>query len=194
MTALHVIRRTHLYLGLTLLPWIAMYGISSLPFNHGSGPPMTWTRVARHQFDRPIPGSPGEFRAFGRQLLATAGFDGGFYASRQGPTQFTVNRASFLRPIRLTYHVDQREIVVESRSVTGRSLLTSLHGHGGFGLDGAGNMLWAVLVDLASLGLLIWIATGLVMWWVLPVSGPRRWGWIALAGGLVSFTAIVMSL
>ena len=34
MTFSHVNRRVHLYLGLFLLPWLFMYGISSLPFAH----------------------------------------------------------------------------------------------------------------------------------------------------------------
>ena len=34
MTFSHLNRRVHLYLGLALLPWFFMYGISSLPFAH----------------------------------------------------------------------------------------------------------------------------------------------------------------
>ena len=34
MTFAQLNRRTHLYLGLALLPWFFMYGISSLPFAH----------------------------------------------------------------------------------------------------------------------------------------------------------------
>ena len=31
-----VIRRTHLYLGLTLIPWVLLYGVTALLFNHGA--------------------------------------------------------------------------------------------------------------------------------------------------------------
>ena len=34
MTLSHINRRLHLYLGLALLPWFFMYGISSIPFAH----------------------------------------------------------------------------------------------------------------------------------------------------------------
>ena len=34
MTFSHVNRRVHLYLGLFLLPWLFMYGLSSVPFAH----------------------------------------------------------------------------------------------------------------------------------------------------------------
>ena len=32
----HFVRRLHLYLALTLLPWFFVYGISSIPFSHNS--------------------------------------------------------------------------------------------------------------------------------------------------------------
>ena len=34
MTFPHFNRRLHLYLGLALLPWFLMYGLSSVPFAH----------------------------------------------------------------------------------------------------------------------------------------------------------------
>ena len=34
MTLNLILRRTHIYLALFLLPWFGMYGISSLPFSH----------------------------------------------------------------------------------------------------------------------------------------------------------------
>lgn len=34
--AIKIVRRTHLYAGLFLAPWVAMYGVSGLIFNHGN--------------------------------------------------------------------------------------------------------------------------------------------------------------
>ena len=42
--------------------------------------------------------------------------------------------------------------------------------------------LWAVIIDLVCLAFLLWIASGLYMWWGL--RWLRRWGSIALAAGL----------
>ena len=59
MTFSHLNRRTHLYLGLALLPWFVMYGISSVPFAHNQvfeqrdrakGLPQ-WTLRAEHVFE-----------------------------------------------------------------------------------------------------------------------------------------------
>ncbi len=45
-----IMRRTHLYAGLFLAPWVAMYGFSGLIFNHGNwfapggaNKPIEWT-------------------------------------------------------------------------------------------------------------------------------------------------------
>ena len=36
MNAMRTVRRTHMYTGLFLAPWVAMYGVSGLIFNHGN--------------------------------------------------------------------------------------------------------------------------------------------------------------
>lgn len=36
MNAMKIVRRTHMYAGLFLAPWVAMYGFSGLIFNHGT--------------------------------------------------------------------------------------------------------------------------------------------------------------
>ena len=36
MNGMKIVRRTHLYAGLFLAPWVAMYGFSGLIFNHGN--------------------------------------------------------------------------------------------------------------------------------------------------------------
>ena len=50
MNAMKIVRRTHLYAGLFLAPWVAMYGFSGLIFNHsnwfaprGGAKPLEWT-------------------------------------------------------------------------------------------------------------------------------------------------------
>src|SRR6185295_9127 len=36
MNGMKIVRRTHMYAGLFLAPWVAMYGFSGLIFNHGN--------------------------------------------------------------------------------------------------------------------------------------------------------------
>ncbi len=47
--AMKLVRRTHLYAGLFLAPWVAMYGVSGLIFNHGS-----WFAPASDAASKPI--------------------------------------------------------------------------------------------------------------------------------------------
>ena len=55
-----------------------------------------------------------------------------------------------------------------------------------------GNKLWGLLVNLACIGIIIWVTSGLIMWWRLPRF--RAWGAIAAGGGIVSFVLLVRTL
>ena len=77
MTFAHINRRVHLYLGLGLLPWFFMYGVSSLPFAHNQffeqrdrakGLPL-WTLRSERSVDVPIPEDAKDLRRFGALLL-----------------------------------------------------------------------------------------------------------------------------
>jgi hypothetical protein len=70
--------------------------------------------------------------------------------------------------------------------------ITGMHFRGGYDMDGFWDSVWAFFVDLVSVGLILWIATGIYMWWHLPST--RRWGWLALVSGAVSFAVIIATL
>jgi hypothetical protein len=36
--------------------------------------------------------------------------------------------------------------------------------------------------------------SGLIMWWKIPGTGPRRWGWLAVASGAACFVVIMLRL
>jgi hypothetical protein len=67
-----------------------------------------------------------------------------------------------------------------------------MHARGGFEQDRFLDKLWGVVVDLVCLGMLLWIITGIYMWWKLPST--RRWGWLALGSGIASFVFFVARL
>ena len=78
MTYSHLNRRVHLYLGLALLPWFLMYGVSSVVFAHTSfferrdaagGLPL-WTLRLERSLDVDVPDDPGQLRHMGKTLLA----------------------------------------------------------------------------------------------------------------------------
>jgi hypothetical protein len=197
MSFLLLVRRTHLYLGLFLLPWVIMFGVSSIPLNHtAEGDQPAWTRVAEVAFSvEPPSGSSAEsLRPFGEQLMKAAGVSGGFYVFRPNPRQLNVNLPNFLHPIRIMYDIDAKHLVMERREFAWRQFLSGMHTRGGYNLGGFWDSVWAVFVDLVAVALLAWIASGLFMWWKLPGTGLRRWGWLAIAGGLISFAVIIATL
>jgi len=201
MTLSHVNRRLHLYLGLALLPWFFMYGISSIPFAHtpfferrdaAKRLPL-WTLRAEKTVDVPVPEDAGGLRPLGAALLREAGVNGtSFGTYRQSPTQVNVYAYSFWQSTQLKYYVDQKKLTVEDRRFRWDHFLTGVHARGGFEQDSLLDRSWSLVVDLVSLSMLLWIASGLYMWWELP--GQRRWGWLAIAAGTASFAFFTLRL
>ena len=204
MTFSHVNRRLHLYFGLALLPWLVMYGISSVPFAHNQffeqrdrakGLPL-WILRAEHRVDLPVPQDQDGLRSLGRGLLERAGIAdttrSGFGVYRQSPTQINVYSYSFWKSTQLKYYVDQKRLTVEDRRFRWDHFLTGMHARGGFEQEGVLQRSWSVVVDLVCLGIVLWIATGLYMWWGVP--GSRGWGAVAIAAGIASFLAFTMRL
>lgn len=201
MTISHLNRRVHLYLGLALLPWFFVYGISSVPFAHNDyfqrrdaarGIPL-WTLRAEHVVDAAVPSNPEELRAFGAALLRRAGIAGDrFGVYRQSPTQVNVYAYSFWHSTQLKYFVDQKRLTVEDRRFRWDQFLTGLHARGGFEQERLLDRSWSVVVDIVCLAIVLWIATGLYMWWSIP--GSRGWGWAALLAGAGSFVLFTVLL
>ena len=81
---------------------------------------------------------------------------------------------------------------MEDRRFRWDHFLTGMHARGGFEQEGILQRSWSVVVDLVSLAMIVWVASGLYMWWELP--GQRRWGWLAIVGGVVSFLLFTMRL
>jgi hypothetical protein len=193
MTLSHFVRRAHLYMGLFLLPWVVMFGVSSIPLNHAtSQTPVTWTQVAEHRFKAPLPAPGANLRPLGRDMMNAAGVSGGYFVNRANPRQVNVNHPHFITPVRIIYYADRGTLTVEHRDFSPRQFLTGLHFRGGYDMGGFWDSVWALLVDVVSVGLILWILTGIYMWWNLPST--RAWGWLALGLGAVSFAVIIATL
>jgi hypothetical protein len=201
VTYSHLNRRLHLYLGLALLPWFFMYAISSVPFAHNQffdrrdaakGVPL-WTLRAEHSIDLPVPADAAGLRTLGATLLKHAGVDAtNFGTYRQGATQINVYAYSFWKSTQLKYFTDQKKLVVEDRRFRWDHFLTGMHARGGFEQDGLLQRSWSVVVDVVCLSMIVWIASGVFMWWELP--GQRRWGWAAILAGSISFLFFTLRL
>jgi hypothetical protein len=205
MTFPHLNRRTHLYLGLFLLPWVLLYGVSSIPFSHSAwfeaqdkakGLP-NWKPLFERAYDTPVP-EGDELREWGRQLLRETGLlqqfgdKVNFGVYRQGPDQVNIYVYTFSRSVQVKYLPATRRLRAEEKRFRWDHFLTGMHAKGGFEQEGWVNDSWGVVVDLVSLSFLIWIASGLYMWWSLP--SLRLWGWVALLAGGASFSLFLWLL
>ena len=201
MTYSHLNRRLHLYLGMALLPWFFMYGISSVPFAHNQffeqrdaakGLPL-WTLRAERTLDAPVPQGAAGLRAFGATLLEDAGVEATSYGTyRHSPTQVNVYAYSFWKSTQLKYFIDQKKLTVEDRRFRWDHFLTGMHARGGFEQEGFLQLSWSIVVDIVCVSMIVWIASGLFMWWGVP--GHRRWGWLAILSGTLTFLVFTMRL
>jgi hypothetical protein len=178
-----------------------MYGISSIPFSHGdffdqrdraTGLPL-WTKTYEGSYDLgPIP-DQGSLRHLSRKVAADFHMeDSSHGAYRQSPRQLNIYIHTFWKSTQFKYFIDEKRIVAEDRRFRFEHFLTGMHARGGFEDERFFPRAWAVAVDLVCLGFLIWVASGIYMWWSLPAL--RRWGWAALTGGLLTFVFFVWRL
>ena len=201
MTFAHFNRRLHLYLGLTLLPWLFAYGVSSIPFAHGqyfqqrdeAKKVPLWSVRLQQPLALPVPEDPAALRGFARTVLTRVGVDApNFGVHRPNRTTVNIYAFSFLRATRITCAIDRGQVTVEDRRFRFDQFLTGLHARGGFAQDGWLQDSWAVVVDLVAVALILWIASGFYLWWGSP--GPRRWGWLAVVSGVGSFLVFALCL
>jgi hypothetical protein len=200
MTFTLLCRRLHLYLGLALMPWFALYAVSSIPFSHGKyfedrerakGLP-DWTARFERPYSAPVP-EGADLRPLGARILEETGIAGGSWgAYRQGPDRIDVYVHRPFQSVQVRYLTAERRLVVLDKRFRWDHVLTGMHAKGGFEQDSLLADSWGVLVDLVSAALLLWIATGIYLWWGL--RQVRFWGWLALAGGGVSFAFFLWRL
>jgi hypothetical protein len=192
MTFDKVNRRVHLYGALVLLPWFLMYGVSSIPFSHPSPGRPEWSLRVDKEYSLP-PIKPGDdLDAIGAALMREAGMTGRYGAHLNPAGNLEVYRPRFLGPSRITYYPEKQRLVAEDQKFRLNNFLTGMHARGGFEKAGFLDVTWAVLVDIASLAIIVWIASGLYMWWNLRQL--RFWGWLALGAGLASFAIFLVAL
>ena len=193
-------RRTHLYLGLFLLPWLLMYGASSAIVIHQSWfkldqrPPreVLFERGYTSPVDLKGANNSPELRAAAQQILKDIDMEGAFWADKPNSDTLHIDRFSFRGSTSLIYSAKKQTIKAEHQRMRVPHVIQRLHFRGGYHQPYFGDRAWGILVDIACVGILIWVISGLIMWWQLPRL--RTWGALALVGGIVSFALLVWTL
>lgn len=182
MNASLLIRRTHMYLGLFLMPWMAMYAASTIVMIHrvGERPPLV--KVAERAY-------PGAFSAdatsaqMARQILSDLGMEGA-HSARKTPdgTKLIINRQELTGDKRITYTPAEGKVVVEAQAYSTSNMLNRMHRRRGYAAPYFLADAWGFLVELAIVAMIFWSLSGLWLWWELRAT--RGWGAGAALGGL----------
>jgi hypothetical protein len=188
-------RRTHLYSGLFFIPWFLFYALSSAVFNHPAwfgGGPVKMTPL----FDRTYAAEPaitqGDPRAFVQRLLKANNLDGQFIVHWEDDQRLVVDQVRFLYSTQITFDPATRRVSASRGWSNLRILLGRVHTRGGYDTNGSLQIFWAVIVDIIQVTMMIWIASGVYMWWNLKRF--RGWGLLALAFGIALFVAFLLGL
>ena len=191
-------RRSHLYLGLILLPWMIIYAVSTLFFNHGkayghgAGGGAEWRTLWEKDYTLEIPTEDVALRETAQRVLAEHKLSGPFGVQKQAG-RLLIAMPRFVQPARLVYDPSVRKLKAEERSQTSTGeVLVRLHTRTGYNRGGALSVMWAVMVDLFCVATLIWVATGLYLWWKLAFA--RAWGFVAIAGGIATIAILLFSV
>ena len=192
------VRRTHMYLGLALAPWMVMYALSTLAMNHralftatyGSGP-VPFAIEREMTYDGVFP-EGADVKTVSSQILASLGLDGAHNASQRNDGTIVINRNDLISPRRVTFTPSTRRLVVERLTFRPNAFLERFHRRRGYATGYSLDTTWAVIVDLAIAGMIFWALSGLWMWWEMKVT--RGLGAAALLAGAGLFALFLLMI
>ncbi len=189
-------RRVHLYLGMVLLPWVTMYAASTFFLNHGEHfrprpADQQWRSLWEKDYAREVPPGNDTLRDTASRILADHQLSGAFGVQRQSQ-RLVINVQNFFNPTRLTYDVAGKKLRAETRRNTAPEVLIRMHERHGYGRGGVLHDGWAFAVDLFSVTTLVWVGTGLYLWWKIP--SVRGWGFLAIGGGVATIAVLLATL
>jgi len=195
-----IMRYIHLYTGLFLMPWIAVYATSAFCLNHNKwfikklrvNPPK-WEVLREVKFV-PEDNFPTEPAEQARAILEFLDLDGAHrIQGRPNANQMIIFRISGSGNYRITWRRPSSLIVVEKqRPFSLYRLVHFLHFRGGFNQPYLAHIVWSVLVDAIAISMFLWVLTGVYLWY--RRSKKLLFGCLCVVGGLVLFIYLVVLL
>lgn len=193
-----ILRRSHMYVALFLMPWVFLYALSTMTMNHGEwihslyGEPRVHFQVeAEHVFDGRFPeGATPKQKAL--QILSGLGLEGNHTVRVEPGGRLVMQRQDMVTPRRISYSPESGRLVIERETFRAANFLERFHRRRGFQTPYLADDVWAVIVDAVIVAILFWSFSGLWMWWEMPTT--RNWGWLAIAGGLLIFLGFLFTI
>jgi len=193
-----IFRRTHLYLGMFLVPWIFVYAFSTFMLNHGPTframrpPPDAWTQLWEKELQAELPGSQEELRAWAKKLIIAEGLPTAMWGVNRNQERVLITIQRFVQPIRITYRFSDQKLFAEQRKGSLFEAMLRLHFRHGYGQGDPLQWTWGFIIDMVCAAFLIWIITGLYLWW--KISHTRNWGWVTIGAGSITFLGLLFIL
>lgn len=192
-----LIRTIHLFTGLILAMGLFMYAFTGLVMTNQDWFPdskETTTHELRSEVAaRMAPGlSKQQAEPWQQQLAAELdlwGRPGKRWHNDDGEWTFEYGRPGTNEKLKVRPGDANVTVTLETAGFTGTmNRLHHLHGYAG----GGRFFLWGLLVDLASLALILFPVTGILLWYKLKKD--RRLGWVILGGSSAYVVASMLHL
>jgi len=188
-----------MYAALFLVPWMLMYALSTIVMNHRAafqerygGSLVKWATEREQQYTTQFH-ADADAHAMGQQIMRDLRLNGNFNVNlSRDRKKLTLVRTDPVTPRRITYTPADGKLVVEKQELRTQPFLESLHRRRGFQNSPMPDILWATSVDLVIVAMVIWVLSGLWMWWEMKVT--RGFGAICLLTGLGLFTLFLFTI
>lgn len=194
-----IIRRTHMYLGLFLSPWLLVYVISTIGINHRDFILQFYEErfspfdVVQEEKYEKVLSDTEEPRDIAVQILKDLNLEGAHNVrgGRNG-NPLIITRNDPLVLTRVTYDPTQQLIEVAKQRFRTQSFVDRLHFRLGYRHNYLPDDIWGLLVDINIIAMMFWCLSGLWLWWEL--KSTRKWGLISTVSGVIVFALFLMFL
>lgn len=183
-----ILRRVHLYAGLSLLVFVVMYFVTGYVLIHTDLFPGGEPAVTQRQetLEAPLP-------AEGEAAFSALAERFGLRGKRVGPREESEGRRVFVfqgvgRKAEATVGADGLAVSLREEEGDARAGMIGLHRLHGYG-GGWFYTLWAVVYDLASVAMIVFALSGIYMWYVL--KRKHALGWVVLAASFGYSGAVI---
>ena len=189
-------RLGHLYTGLFLVPWMAIYATSAFCLNHDRWfPPLfqSWQVVKEVEIAADsLPATAPEEQV--HELLEKLGLDGPHRIIGE-PTakEMQIYRMCPSGDYRITWQpARSRAVVRRQQPFSALRMVHSLHFGRGYASRYAAATAWALSVDAVAISTWFWVISGIYLWARRPKQ--RALGWTCLIAGGAVFALLVAML
>jgi len=188
-----LMRASHLYTGLFLVPWMTLYAISALCLNHVElfREPPQWKMTSETHF-KVGPAFPHDPDEQADTILKHLNLEGPRRITQNDPGQMIIYRLCATGNYRVTWQRQGSRLTVERQlPFSFSTFVNALHFQHRYDQPNLACQVWAVIVDATAVSTIIWIISGVYLW----ARRPRRWrGGLCLLAGTLLFIALAVLL